>query len=222
MKFLKLTTGCFGLLAGLGLWLNAGALRAATPVGIGQNFTASTFGVDSPYVPADSNGAIGPNHFVEFINGRYSVYNKLTGARVQTFTDTGFWSAAGVTLNAGWDVSDPRVIFDPTVGRWFAAQIDLDPSGVVNANHFLIAVSAGTNPAGLWRGVSFTADPTTGNFADFPTFGLDANGVYLAADMFNAAGSDVGTKIVSIPKADLLGVPPSVAKRGSPVRISLT
>src|SRR5438552_15964789 len=44
------------------------AARSTVVVGIGQNFTGSTFGFqanESAYVPADCNGAVGPNHFVE-------------------------------------------------------------------------------------------------------------------------------------------------------------
>ena len=40
---------------------------------LGQNFTGATLFTDASLVPPDSDGAIGPAHFVEFINGRYSV-----------------------------------------------------------------------------------------------------------------------------------------------------
>src|SRR6266704_1678359 len=66
------------------------AARSTVVVGIGQNFTGSTFGFqanESAYVPADCNGAVGPNHFVELINGLFSVYNKATGGCVQIMTD---------------------------------------------------------------------------------------------------------------------------------------
>src|SRR5437867_12992203 len=60
---------------------------AAVVPQIGRNFTGSTFGFDSSAVPADANGAVGPSHFVELINGHYSVYDKSSGSRVQTMTD---------------------------------------------------------------------------------------------------------------------------------------
>src|SRR6266446_1672884 len=70
----------------------AGNGHAQVVVAIGQNFTAATFNVDSPFRPPDSNGAVGPLHFVEFINGRFSVFNKSDGAKVKTMTDMTFWS----------------------------------------------------------------------------------------------------------------------------------
>ncbi len=66
-------------------WLCLGLIVWAPPrfaqaaVSIGLNFTGNAYGVDSPDQPPDSNGAVGPSHFVEFVNGRFSVYDKTTG-----------------------------------------------------------------------------------------------------------------------------------------------
>src|SRR5438309_2386871 len=52
--------------------------QASTPVPsitLGQNFAGSIFGTDTAATPPDANGAIGPRHFVEFINGSFAVYN---------------------------------------------------------------------------------------------------------------------------------------------------
>lgn len=191
----------------------AGPAPAELIVQFGQNFTASTLGVDSQALPPDANGTAGPSHYVEFINGRFSVYSKASGARVQTMSDLTFWSRAGVSVPASWAVTDPRLIYDPSVQRWFAAQIDFDPNGVITTNRFLLAVSATADPTGTWRGVAIPADPTGNTSADFPGLGLDASGVYLSGDMFDAAGLAVGPALVSVPKANLLANPPVVANR---------
>jgi hypothetical protein len=179
---------------------------------LGQNFTASTLGTDSSLVPPDSDGAIGPNHFVEFINGRFSVYDKVSGTEVQTMTDTAFWTATGVDLT-GLALSDTRIIYDPLSGRWFASEIDFNGSVAhpVN-NRFLLAVSASDDPTGQWNSVAFQADPA-GNFADFPRLGLDAKGVYLTGNMFDRHGSFIGVLVTSIPKADLLLSTPTATNR---------
>src|SRR6266705_6708943 len=157
---------------------------AAVVVEIGQNFTGSTYGVDSPYTPPDCNGAAGPDQFVELINGRFSVYAKTNGTRLLTLTSEEFWTASGLTFDSGVIVTDPRIVYDPSVQRWFASATDFRPSDE-SSNRFVLAVSEDENPAGGWTGLAFMADPTGGNFADFPTLGVDANGVYLAADMFD-------------------------------------
>jgi hypothetical protein len=60
--------------------------------------------------------------------------------------------------------------------------------------------------------VSIPGDPGDNNFADFPTLGLDAQGVYLSGDLLDANGTPVGPTLVSIPKADLLATPPSASR----------
>ena len=186
---------------------------AAVPTFIGQNLAGSQYNVDSASVPPDTTGAAGPNHFVEFINGRFSVYNKTNGTRVKTLTDLAFWSALGITFPTNYDLTDPRLVYDPTVQRWFAVEIDFDPSGAQNTNRFLLAVSATSDPTGLWRGVAFLSDPGGSLFADFPGLGVDADGVYLSGDYYNGSSQAVRPVLVSLPKADLLANPPSAARR---------
>jgi hypothetical protein len=193
--------------------LLAGPMSAAPLVGIGQNFTGSILGVNAFSLPPDSNGAVGPNHFVEFINGRLAVYSKTSGAVVKSLTDITFWRQAGLTFPAGWDVTDPRLVYDPTVQRWFAAEVDFDPSGFINTNRFLLAISASADPTGAWKAVAIPTDPGANNFGDFPTLGLDANGVYLSANLFSASGNAVGSTLLSLPKAGLLLSSPVITNR---------
>jgi hypothetical protein len=199
-------------LAGLVFWL-AVLGQAEVALQIGQNFSAATLGVDSQLVPPDPNGVAGPDHYVEFINGRFSVYSKTNGNRLQTMTDSSFWSLAGLSIPTGWLISDPRIVYDPAIQRWFASEVDFDPSGVINTNRFLLAISAGADPTGLWRGLAIPADPAGLSFADFPRLGVDAAGVYLSGDMFDVAGTQVGSTLVSLPKSDLLANPPTAANR---------
>lgn len=195
------------------LWLPSCPLRGEVAFNLGNCFTGSAFGVDSSYTPPDCNGMTGPDHFVEFINGRFSVYNKTNGTRVFTSSDATFWINAGVSLG-GAEISDPRLVYDPSVGRWFASAIDLN-RGSEWSNRFLVAISASADPTQTWKGLAFQADPA-GNFADFPTLGLDKNGVYLGGDMFDTNGFDLGgNTLVSIPKADLLAPSPTAARRKS-------
>ncbi len=199
------------LLAGL-LELVLPGAQATLVVQIGQNFTGSTLGVDSDARPADANGAIGPNHFVELVNGRFAVFDKTSGTRVQSLTDSAFWAKAGVTLTGQLRPTDPRLAFDAATGRWFAANVDVIP-GNSSSNRFLLAVSASNDPTGGWTAFAFAADPASGAFGDFPTLGLDANGVYLSANLFASANTVLGPNLVSIPKADLLASPPTIERR---------
>lgn len=201
---------------------------AAQPVllTVGQNFTGVDYGsynTNSTALPPDSNGAVGTGHYVEFINGMFAVYSKSNGQQLEIKTDVDFWAAAGVGIDSLWAISDPRVIYDPSSQRWFASQIDIDVltqvlDNMLGANHFLLAVSATSDPTGQWHGVLFDSDPDNGNFADFPTLGLDNQGVYLAGDMYDGtsdpnAAVPLGPTLVSFPKADLLLPTPNFTNR---------
>jgi hypothetical protein len=202
------------------------AFAPAAPVPsltIGQNFTGSTLNYNNYNgYPPDSNGAIGPRHFVEFINGNFTVYNRTNGNSVRV-SDAKFWANAGVALATSDALSDPRIVYDPTAQRWFASEVDFDANAAgsgldptLEANDFLIAVSATSDPSsdpGNWHGFLFTADPDNGNFADFPTLGVDAQGVYLTGDMFHGEDNELGSMLVSIPKSNLLAASPTIANR---------
>src|ERR1051325_10594715 len=126
----------------LGSWLWLDSAPAAVQVSIGQNFTSSTFGVNSSGTPADPDGAVGPRHFVEFINGSFAVYNKTNGQSVKRLSDLKFWANAGIVLATSDIVTDPRVIYDPTVQRWFATMVDADAGAAdpaLESNDFLLA-----------------------------------------------------------------------------------
>jgi hypothetical protein len=184
--------------------------RAVPAAAVGFNLSG---GSGNTFAPPDSDGAIGPANYVQFINGRFAVYTK-TGSLVGTpKSDRAFWNAAlshsglpGVT-----DVSDPRILYDPLSDRWFASQITID---VDVGNLVLVGRSDTNNPAGSWHAAEYLAvDANT--FGDFDTLGLDANGVYIGTSNFDAGGTQAGSTLTSIPKADLLLSIPSVANRTS-------
>ncbi len=200
------------VLAGL-LAVAPGLLRAEVHFQIGLNFTGSTLHLNAENTPPNANGASGLNHYVEIVNGRYAVYDKTTGNVVASSTDRVFWSGGGISFAPDIEVSDPRVLFDPRSQRWFASGLDLRRS-TFEENRLLLGVSKTSNPLDGWNTIAFDPDPNTSYFSDFPTLGIDANGVYLGANFFEPGATAVaGKTVVSIPKFDLLSVTPTVANR---------
>ncbi len=200
MKLLAQTAKTVAIVTTAVLTWSASA-RAAT-LTIGQNFTGSTYLVDSSSIPPDTMGAVGEDYIVELINGRYSVYSKSDGTRVDSSTLNDFWSKAGVTPT-GPSAFDPRVVYDSSSERWFAASVDNAESD----NNFLLAVSKSSDPTAGWTGFAIDSDSRNQRWADFPTLGFDKDGVYLAANMFQIAGrgaSGVETTVVAVPKNNLL------------------
>jgi hypothetical protein len=199
--------------------LSAAALVAlhssslAAGVTLGLNFSASdSTSANSGFIPPDTMGAVGPDHIMVLINGRASVYNKSTGSLVGSGKSLNqFWTDAGTTPSGSF-AFDPRVIYDKDSGRWFAVSVD----NAGGANNFLLAVSATSDPSGTWKALKIDSDTANTRFADFPTLGVDKQGVYLTANMFPVTGTsglDVDITIMSLPKADLLLPTPSAASK---------
>lgn len=180
---------------------------AAPSVTIGLNFLASSYETNSQALPPDSNGTIGPQYFVEFINGEFACFDRTDLSSVFRISDAIFWGDAGVNLTSSQGISDPRVIYDPLTQRWFASMVDFDANAsdpTTEANDFLLAFSDTSDPTGDWTGFKIRADPTHFDFADFPTLGVDSNAVYLSGNMFHGGNNNIGPNLLSIPKADLL------------------
>ena len=186
---------------------------------IGLNQEISRRSVDSNFIPPDTMGAVGPNHIVEIINGNFEIFDKTTGASLDSRSLDSFWintvglSAAGIQ---GFTF-DPRIVFDPDSGVWFAVSIDSSDTngdGVRDSgNNIYIARTDTDDPEGDWDGVRFAADTVGGpEFHDYPTLALDADGVYICTQdfAFDATGTN-GESCYSIPKADLLLAAPTAA-----------
>jgi hypothetical protein len=197
--------------------------QADVSVRLGDNIPGSD-NSQTYITPADGNGAVGLNYFVEFINGLFAVYNKSDGSPVAKISDTEFWSNAGlggtgvggINFASSDAVSDPRVIYDPASHRWFASQVKFDGNAsdpTLESNYYLLGVSDTDDPSGSWHVFSFLAVPGAVRFADFPTLGVDAAAVYLAGDIYYGETNSLGSSLTMIPKADLLATPPVISNR---------
>jgi hypothetical protein len=190
------------------------ALRSPSPkLAVGStNFTGATF-QDSGFVPPDSDGAVGPSQFLVAVNGRIRVLSKTgtTGALDDDLSD--FFSSV---ISADSFATDPRVRYDPLSGKWFVAAIDANFTEASPVdNRWMLAVSdSGTiTNTTVWTFFKFTAgsgDTTTGTFADFDTLGVDANALYVGANIFDQAGNFVGADGFVIRKSSVTGAGPIV------------
>lgn len=206
------------------------ALAGAGGYSIPVNFAAgslSSSGYIPGFAPPDTNGTVGAANIAEMINGQFSVYNKIasgiTNTPILTENLKSFWKSAlsssdysaaftpvGPTTSIG--LSDPRIIYDPSSGNWFASSITVpeNGTGVSAPNNFLVAESS--NPLLGWHGIAYNALPSgmSNEFADFPTLGITANYVTLAGNMYslpsalnNFTSSPTNTDVLVIPKSSL-------------------
>lgn len=162
----------------------------------------------STIVVPDTMGAVGPNHIVELINGNMQIFDKATGASIEDRSIVSFWTdRVGLAGPSNGRYFDPRIVFDPPSQRWFAVSID-DAVGATS-NNLVFGRSDTADPTGDWDGFRLDADTVAPEeFHDYPTLGLDADGLYVCTQDFNGPGNE---SCYSFPKADLLLAAPSSA-----------
>jgi hypothetical protein len=177
---------------------------AALEVEIGLNFTATDISEAQYFIPPDSQLAVGPEHLVELLNGRYAVYRKSDGTLLQADSLDGFWVGAGV-FPQGFSF-DPRVLYDARSARWFAVSADASFA----TNHLLVAVSSSHDPTEGWTGFAVPSDSSGTVWADFPTLGVDEDRVLVSADMYTFGDSFVAPSVLVLPLGDLLAASPSI------------
>jgi len=157
----------------------------ATGLSIVQNFP----GAAAPGGPfpnsgvnaSDTSGAAGPNHYMQAINFRATIYDK-NGTIVQgPFSTSTFWTGFPFTRCAA-GFSDVVVLYDQAAQRWFVSKFTAvaNPDGVTNTWYQCFAISTTTDPTGQYNRYVFLIDPT--EFNDYPKFGIWPNGYYMSAD----------------------------------------
>ncbi|MBK7642339.1 MAG: hypothetical protein IPJ19_04720 [Planctomycetes bacterium] len=140
---------------------------------------------ESPYVPPDSQGAVGPTQILFNVNGRIKVFDKsgILGG-LNTSGDNFFQSVRG-----GSPAVDPQVCYDRTSGRFFCSAITTSVP-----NRVLMAVSSGSTITDqssftffFFQQDQVTPLGNTGEFADYAKIGVDANAYYVGVNMFNSS-----------------------------------
>jgi hypothetical protein len=155
------------------------------PVGPGSINILNTFeGVNNVdgVLPPDTNGDIGPNHYVQMVNLSFAIYdrngNLLYGP---ANTNTLFQGLGGYceSTNDG----DPIVLYDHLADRWLMSQFAL-PRFPFGPFYQCIAISQTGDPTGSWYRYAFQYSRNKMN--DYFKFGVWTDGYYLTANQFQS------------------------------------
>ncbi len=161
--------------------------------------TVGTFGgvTDTQWFPADCTLAAGPQHVLAAVNASVEVYRKTGGAPVLQKTLVSWFS--NVISQA--KIFDPKALYDQHAGRWVLLAVAL---GTGNTSFFLLSISKTADPLSGWWNYKLdaTKDGTTqtNNWADYPGLGVDAQALYLTANMFRFGGGFQYSKVRIVPK----------------------
>ena len=118
--------------------------------------------------PPDSDGEVGPNHYVEAINSSYAVYDKTGNLLAGPITYNTLFSPLGTSTPCGNNQNhgDPFAMYDQMADRWVVSDFAFASFGG-SPSYECIAVSQTPDPAaGSWFLYAVPVDPT--NFNDYP------------------------------------------------------
>ncbi len=189
--------------------------------GLGR-FDAVTGGQAGAGTPPDTNGDVGPNHYIIAVNDAYGIYDKATGTRLAAFTENSLFSSgsrAGGGTGTGTlcdtnTFGDPVVLYDQLADRWILTNLAfvLNASGLWDPPIYqcFAASKSGDPVAGGWWVYAVRVDtggtglPPVGTLDDYPKFGSWNDGcLYMGANAFNSSGFSSGAIFGSFNKSDM-------------------
>jgi hypothetical protein len=143
-------------------------------------------------LPPDTNGDIGPNHYVQWVNLSLAVYDRQGNLLLGPANGNTLWAGFGApceTYNSG----DPIVLYDQFADRWLMSQFALQnfPNGPF---YQCLAVSTSGDPAGTYYRYAYAFTKMN----DYPHFGVWPDGYYMAINQFRAGSLAWGGQGVAV------------------------
>jgi hypothetical protein len=130
--------------------------------------------------PPDTDGDVGPNHYVQMINVVTTIFDKSGNVVLGPFPGNAFWSGLGglcETTNRG----DVIVLYDEETDRWLVSQFafnNIDPDVSL-----CIACSESGDPTGAYFQHEF--DFTGIGFPDYPKYGFVTDAIGVMVNLFS-------------------------------------
>jgi subtilisin-like proprotein convertase family protein len=160
--------------------------------GMGSGLTGFT--VQS--APPDTDGDIGPNHYVQIVNSGVTIFSRAGAKLLGPMNTNTLWNGfagACATTNDG----DGVVRYDRIADRWVVAQFSVN--GGSGPFFQCVAVSTTPDPTGTYNRYQFSYTA----FNDYPKMALWPDGYYTTFNMFpnNVFG---GAKVCAFDRAKML------------------
>jgi hypothetical protein len=149
--------------------------------------------------PPDTNGDVGPNHYVQTVNTSIGIYNKNTGALIRQITFNDFFLDFGTACDNGHS-GDPVVVYDRFAQRWVISDFKVYDNGPY---YECVAVSQTSDPVGGWYYYDIRISTTSLN--DYPKLGVWRDSYFFTFNMFSNFGTTWGgVQVWALEKARML------------------
>ena len=150
-------------------------------------------------LPPDTNGDVGPNHYMQWVNLSFAIYSKTGTLLYGPAAGNTLWSGFGGVCQTRND-GDPIVLYDHLADRWMVSQFAV-PGGT-SGYHQCIAISQTGDPTGAWYRYDFLWSNT--NMNDYPHFGVWPDGYYMAVHEFANAATWAGQGVAVFERDKML------------------
>ncbi|HEU4733785.1 MAG TPA: proprotein convertase P-domain-containing protein [Kofleriaceae bacterium] len=156
-----------------------GTANIATPSinfeGMGTGLAGFTVNV----APPDTDGDIGPNHYVQIVNSSVAIFNRTGGLVLGPVLTKSFWANFNNSACQNTNDGDGVVRYDRYANRWIISQFSVNGG---NGPFFqCIAVSTTGDPTGTYNRYQFSFS----GFNDYPKMGLWPDAYYFTYNIFS-------------------------------------
>ena len=155
--------------------------------------------------PSDSNGAVGPNHYVEVVNNRVRVFDKSGNPLTTPFRQSSLFASLGGICST-IDDGDPIVLYDKLADRWQVSQFAFAATNVP-PYHQCVAESVNGDPTGAYYLYDFQLPGQ--NFPDYPKLSTWPDAYYMSIREFFLGGSFVGEGAIALDRKKMLAGDPT-------------
>ncbi len=160
--------------------------------------------------PPDSDGDVGPNHYIEAINVAFRIFDKNGTPLSPVTTYNSLFAPLTGTPCSGNNDGDPYALYDPVADRWVISDFAF-PAFPGTSFYQCIAVSQTSDPvSGGWFLYALQVDPANPSFlGDYPKFGFWNNpqpgGAYfLTMNTFSTPTTFTGVRAYALDRASML------------------
>jgi len=168
----------------------------------------STMGIGAG-TPPDTNGDVGPNHYVQSVNTAFQVFDKSGNPLTPATTFNSFFAPLGKSTPCGAEenLGDPIVFYDQLADRWVITDF-ANPQDFIGRDmppfFECIGVSQTPDPTGAYFRYALQTDPADPElFGDYPKFGLWPDAYYLTTNLFRER-SFVGVRVYALDRASMI------------------
>ena len=163
-------------------------------------------------LPADANGDVGPNHYIQSVNSAIRIHDKGGKVLVGPITYNSFFSYLGSSTPCGLNQNrgGGTVFYDHMADRWVVS--DYAYAAFPGTSFYqCIAVSKTSDPvAGGWYLYAVQVDPSNTNLlGDSPRFGLWPDAYYMSVNLFSSSTAFNGVRVYALDRRTMVNGGPA-------------